>query len=103
MFIINNIGSRLLNTNEQNSDVNELIKRRFEELDELKEKGFECYAYNYDVTAYSGEIKSDYDNYESTGYTKYEKGVKYYSNRMWEPRLSLSYKTGVYSSLNFRI
>jgi lysyl-tRNA synthetase class 2 len=54
-----------LNSNEQHPDVNELIKRRFEELDELKEKGFECYPYHYDVNAYSEEIKSEYDSYES--------------------------------------
>jgi lysyl-tRNA synthetase class 2 len=54
-----------LNSKEQQPDVNELIKRRFEELNELREKGFECYAYKYDVTAYSREIKSDFENYES--------------------------------------
>ena len=54
-----------MNSNEQHSDTNELIKRRFEELNELREKGFECYAYDYDVTAYSTEIKSDYENFET--------------------------------------
>ena len=54
-----------MNPNEQHTDVNELIKRRFEELDELKGKGFECYPYEYNVTAYSDDIKSDYDNFES--------------------------------------
>lgn len=54
-----------MNSNEQHSDANELIKRRYQELEELRDKGFECYAYDYNVTAYSEEIKSDYDNFET--------------------------------------
>ena len=42
-------------------DTNELIKRRFEELSELYEKGFEPFAYSYDVDNYSQTIK---DNFE---------------------------------------
>ena len=42
-------------------DTNELIKRRFEELRELYEKGFEPFAYSYEVDNYSNFIK---DNFE---------------------------------------
>ena len=45
----------------QNTETNELIKRRFEELAELNEKGFEPFAYSYDVDNYSQTIK---DNFE---------------------------------------
>lgn len=45
----------------QITDTNELIKRRFEELAELNEKGFEPFAYSYDVDNYSQTIK---DNFE---------------------------------------
>lgn len=47
--------------NQKQDDVNELIKRRFEELDELYSKGFEPYAYSYDVNNYSKFIL---DNFE---------------------------------------
>lgn len=51
---------------EQNlaSDTNELIKRRFEELDELYEKGFEPYAYSYEVDNYSENIINNYETLE---------------------------------------
>ena len=51
---------------EQNTtnDTNELIKRRFEELDELQSLGFETYAYSYDVDNYSQSIKDNYDESE---------------------------------------
>jgi lysyl-tRNA synthetase, class II len=42
-------------------ETNELIKRRFEELEELYEKGFEPFAYSYDVENYSQQI---IDNFE---------------------------------------
>ena len=41
-------------------DVNELIKRRYEELNELKEKGFLPYAYSFDVDTYSEDIKKNF-------------------------------------------
>ncbi len=46
-------------------DLNTLIKRRFEELEELNKKGVPTYAYNYDVDSYSQTIKDNYDNYEN--------------------------------------
>lgn len=51
---------------EQNlaSDTNELIKRRFEELDELYEKGFEPYAYSYEVDNYSENIINNFETLE---------------------------------------
>ncbi|MCF6271266.1 MAG: lysine--tRNA ligase [Melioribacteraceae bacterium] len=48
----------------QNTDTNELIKRRFEELDELYEKGFEPFAYSYDVDNYSETIKNNFEELE---------------------------------------
>jgi len=41
-------------------DVNELIKRRYEELNELNEKGFQPYAYSFDVDSDSENIKENY-------------------------------------------
>ncbi len=46
--------------NSEIKDVNELIKRRYEELKELKEKGFLPYAYSFDVDAYSDDIKRNF-------------------------------------------
>lgn len=46
------------------NDINELIKRRFEELDELKEKNFVPYAYSYDVDNYSENIKNNFEELE---------------------------------------
>ncbi|MCS7054414.1 MAG: lysine--tRNA ligase [Ignavibacterium sp.] len=46
-------------------DVNELIKRRFEELEELKSKGINPYAYQFDVDSNSALIKSNYSEYEN--------------------------------------
>jgi lysyl-tRNA synthetase, class II len=43
-----------------NKDVNELIKRRYEELNELNEKGFEPFAYSFDVNSDSEDIKENY-------------------------------------------
>ncbi len=40
--------------------VNELIKRRYEELEELTKKGFETYAYSYDVNSDSQKIKNEF-------------------------------------------
>jgi lysyl-tRNA synthetase class 2 len=41
-------------------DVNDLIKRRYEELQELNEKGFQPYAYSFDVDSDSEDIKENY-------------------------------------------
>lgn len=41
-------------------DYNTLIKRRYEELEELQSKGFETFAYDFNVTAYSRGIKEQY-------------------------------------------
>jgi lysyl-tRNA synthetase class 2 len=41
-------------------DVNELIKRRYEELSELKEKGFLPYAYSFDLDSFSEDIKKNF-------------------------------------------
>jgi lysyl-tRNA synthetase class 2 len=41
-------------------DINVLIKRRYEELDELRKKGFEPYAYSFDVNSDSQEIKNNF-------------------------------------------
>jgi lysyl-tRNA synthetase class 2 len=41
-------------------DVNDLIKRRYEELNELNEKGFQPYAYSFDVDSDSEDIKVNY-------------------------------------------
>jgi len=45
-------------------DVNELIKRRYEELNELNEKGFKPYAYSFDVDSDSENIKENYNENE---------------------------------------
>lgn len=47
------------------TDLNVLIKRRYEELEELKKKGIETFAYSFDVDAYSENIKNDFEKYES--------------------------------------
>ena len=43
-------------------DANVLIKRRHEELEELKKNNFVPYAYEYEVTAHSESIKNDFEN-----------------------------------------
>ncbi|MDZ7624019.1 MAG: lysine--tRNA ligase [Ignavibacteriaceae bacterium] len=47
------------------TDINVLIKRRYEELDELKNKGIETFAYSFDTDTYSEDIKNDFEKYES--------------------------------------
>ena len=42
------------------TDINVLIKRRYEELEELKKKGFEPFAYSFDTDTYSTDIKNDF-------------------------------------------
>jgi lysyl-tRNA synthetase class 2 len=46
-------------------DINVLIKRRYEELDELKKLGIETFAYSYDTDNYSEEIKNNFEKYEN--------------------------------------
>lgn len=41
-------------------DINVLIKRRYEELEELKQKGVEPFAFSYDVNSYSEDIKNNF-------------------------------------------
>ena len=41
-------------------DINVLIKRRYEELEELKEKGIEQFVYSYNVNSDSDDIKENY-------------------------------------------
>ncbi|MBT8378591.1 MAG: lysine--tRNA ligase [Ignavibacteria bacterium] len=47
------------------TDLNVLIKRRYEELEELKNKGFEPYAYSFDTNSYSEDIKNNFSEYEN--------------------------------------
>ena len=46
--------------NNTQPDINVLIKRRFEELEELKQKGFEPFAYSFDVNSDSTDIKNNF-------------------------------------------
>ncbi len=46
-------------------DINDLIKRRFEELEELKSKGINPFAYEFDVNSDSETIKSNFENFEN--------------------------------------
>ncbi|HEX2867999.1 MAG TPA: lysine--tRNA ligase [Ignavibacteriales bacterium] len=43
-----------------NEDINTLVKRRLEELEELQKRNLEAYAYEFDVNAYSNDIKSEF-------------------------------------------
>ncbi|GAB4133123.1 MAG: lysine--tRNA ligase [Ignavibacteriales bacterium] len=52
------------NQNLQN-EINDLIKRRFEELEELKKKSVEPYAYEFDVDNNSQNIKSNFEQFEN--------------------------------------
>ena len=47
------------------TDINVLIKRRYEELEELKNRGVEPFAYSYETDSYSEEIKYDFEKYEN--------------------------------------
>jgi len=50
--------------NNQN-DINVLIKRRYEELEELKKKGIETFAYSFETDSYSDDIKKDFESFEN--------------------------------------
>ena len=45
-------------------DINDLIKRRYEELNELTERGIKSYAYSFDVDTDSEDIKQNYNENE---------------------------------------
>lgn len=47
------------------TDLNVLIKRRYEELEELKNKGVETFAYSFDTDSYSDDIKNNFEKYEN--------------------------------------
>lgn len=47
------------------TDINVLIKRRYEELEELKKMGIETFAYSFDTDNYSDEIKNNFEKYEN--------------------------------------
>ena len=47
------------------TDINVLIKRRYEELEELKSKGIETFAYSFDADVYSEDIKNNFEKYEN--------------------------------------
>ncbi|MGE5363492.1 MAG: lysine--tRNA ligase [Bacteroidota bacterium] len=49
-----------MDTTNQQQDYNTLVKRRMEELHELQQKGFETYAYEYEVDSYSASIKKEF-------------------------------------------
>ena len=46
------------------TDINVLIKRRYEELEELKKMGIETFAYSFDADNYSVDIKNNFEKYE---------------------------------------
>lgn len=50
--------------NSVQNDINDLIKRRYEELDELKKLNVEPFAYSFDVDSDSEKIKSEYKDDE---------------------------------------
>lgn len=51
--------------NQNQPTVNELVKRRLEELNELQERNVLAYEYSFDVDSYSKTIKNDYEKYEN--------------------------------------
>ena len=53
-----------MENHEFKQDVNTLIARRFEELEEIKKMNVRPYEYSYDVDTYSKQIKNQYENYE---------------------------------------
>lgn len=48
-----------------NEDLNTLMQRRLDELKELKEKGFQPFAYSFNVTHKSTDIKDNFEEFES--------------------------------------
>jgi lysyl-tRNA synthetase, class II len=51
--------------NAQESELNAIMQRRREELNELAAKGVLAFAYNYGIDSYSGTIKSNFEQYEN--------------------------------------
>lgn len=49
-------------------ELNDLMLRRREELKELKEMGIEPFAYSFDITNYSNDIKNNFEEYEGKDY-----------------------------------
>ncbi len=49
----------------QQTDYNTLITRRYEELAELKKLNFEPYAYSYEINSSAADIKKNFENLES--------------------------------------
>jgi lysyl-tRNA synthetase class 2 len=54
-----------LDNNSVQQDVNDLIRRRFEELEELKAMNVQAYAYQFDVDSYSAVLKNNFEKYEA--------------------------------------
>lgn len=54
-----------MDNNVVQTDVNDLIKRRLDELNELKSKNFETYAYEYGVDSFSASIKNNFKEEET--------------------------------------
>jgi lysyl-tRNA synthetase class 2 len=47
------------------TEINVLIKRRYEELEELKKRGIETFAYSFETDSYSLDIKNNFESYEN--------------------------------------
>ncbi len=54
----------MLENQSNEKELNTLIARRFEELEEIKNKNVRPYEYEYDVDSYSAQIKSNYEKFE---------------------------------------
>jgi len=55
----------MLENQPADKELNNLIARRFEELEEIKKRGILPFEYEYDVDSYSLQIKSDFENFEN--------------------------------------
>ena len=60
MFKNNKFQEKIILENNVQPSVNDLIKRRYEELDELNKKGVETFAYSFDVNSNSESIKNSF-------------------------------------------
>lgn len=60
MFKNNKFQEKIILENNVQPSVNDLIKRRFEELDELTKKGIETFAYSYEINSNSEIIKKNF-------------------------------------------
>ena len=68
-FIINKLTNKIV------TEQNELIKRRLEELEEIKKLGINPYPHRYDVSATSKEIISNFKDPESEEEKEKQKGI----------------------------